>query len=817
MSNSHKEPFSKVLRRVRKNRGWTQSDLAEKLNADTNTIGRWERGLFLPTPFLQHRLCELFGKSLEEFGLLSEETLPILFLSYAYADQLSADQVKRDLENRGFTVWNNEENRFCGEERNDKLRKIFSEVQATVLIASPHAHSTQTVKDELDLAKRYKCPVYVLWIGGKRRKDAQPPLNIVHTIDAIDAREEHYEKAINQLYTALQQQLQASSKSSSTSEPRNPYKGLRAFHREDANDFFGRDQLINDLADQLELFLAPLEQGGNIARFLTLLGSSGSGKSSVVLAGLLPRLQSDEFPGSKDWIYLPIMTPGKHPIKALAATLEQAFPEKTLVSIYDDLNTKHARGLHLLAKWLAPRREGKVVLVVDQFEELFTQTTDEQERKQFISLLVTASTEQDGPVIVLCTLRADFYDKPMSYPELGSIIERHNKSVFPMTMDELEAAIRCPASQVDVQLTYDKQLIEEIILELQGQTGALPLLQFTLEQLFTNRTGHDLTFQAYHELGGVKGALSRHAERTYQHLPSDEHRRLARTLFIRLIDLDATEQKVTSRRTSFSEFNTGNAKQDHVMKEVIDTFIAARLLTISQMREVTAVEISHEALSREWERYSLWLQENSKDIHLQQNIRRDVAEWERNGKSGERLYRGFQLTEAKEWIRRNIPSHVECKFLKASVARQIRTRISIIVAVVLMLVLLMEGVGSLVGFHTLFTRPVLPGGWWSRPVEGQTVHDELHLIAYAYPSTPVSPAIAYVNFTMRWPGNDPWITVCHLTDHTATNIFQCRVNLHKIGAPAGQIGVSFDVYDQRGNVRRAPNGIHHILYIPSFQ
>ncbi len=158
------------------------------------------------------------------------------------------------------------------------------------------------------------------------------------------------------------------------------------------------------------------------------------------------------------------------------------------------------------------------------------------------------------------------------------------------------------------------------------------VLPITLEQLFQRRSGHRLTLQAYHELGGVKGALARHSEKTYMGLSSDEHRRLARALFLRLIEPGATEQDTTRRRAALTEFVLDKAKQTHMMSETIDAFVAARLLMTNESVGVKTIEVSHEAVIREWPRLASWLREAREDIPLQQAVSDDAEEWVRRGR-----------------------------------------------------------------------------------------------------------------------------------------------------------------------------------------
>ena len=245
----------------------------------------------------------------------------------------------------------------------------------------------------------------------------------------------------------------------------------------------------------------------------------------------------------------------------------------------------------------------------------------------------------------------------------------------------------------------------DLLFEMQGQVGALPLLQFTLDQLFQRPNGRQLTLSAYRDLGGVKGALTRQAEETYAALPSDEHRKLARALFVRLIDPGATEQDTTRRRAARSEFSLADAGQTRLLQEVADSFIAARLLTTNEIAgpdiapgKLATIEVSHEALIREWPRLAAWLREARDDISHQQNVSQDAAEWEQHNKPGDRLYRGSQLKEARAWTSRNTPSGNEVTFRRAYAANRIRY-----VASVTVIVLLLLSTTGLIGWF--LTRP----------------------------------------------------------------------------------------------------------------
>ena len=455
-----------------------------------------------------------------------------------------------------------------------------------------------------------------------------------------------------------------------TAPPRNPYKGLRSFTDEDAGDFFGRDKLVSEWVETLRNTLAATDT----PRFMAVIvGPSGSGKSSVVMAGLLPKLRKGALPGSDKWLYLDPMVPGSHPLERLTVALSGAITERSMDSIREDLDSDSARGLHLLASRavnIAKRPEMRLVLLVDQFEELFTLTTDEDERRHFIDLLVNAVTESRGAVVAILTLRADFYDRPMQYIELGKLVESASKSVLPMDIDDLRSVIEKPAALPDVRLTFDEGLVGDLLFEVRGEPAPLPLLQFTLDQLFERRDGRHLTRSAYQEIGGVKGALAKHAEATYDALPTDEYRRLTRALFLRLIEPGVTEQDTTRRRAALNELTLPDAEQTRAIQQCANRFVNARLLTTDEIAGSRTIEVSHEALIREWARLGDWLHEAREDIRLQQALSQDAADWQRRGQRPDDLYRGQKLIDAQHWAVRNVPSAEEMAFIDASAAGQ---------------------------------------------------------------------------------------------------------------------------------------------------
>src|SRR5579885_276034 len=622
-----------------------------------------------------------------------------IFLSHAAADDVT--RLKGDLEIRdvavvdGSSAINQSEATMPAglevQQDEEKLRQAMRASQVVVLVVSPQARSSALIREHVRIAALYRRPLLCVWAAGDTIDSLLPVGTEAATL--IDARGQHYGAALKEIVLYLEREVRGAPIVASpppidpTFEPRNPYKGLHAFTQNDRADFFGRESLVREMLGSLREMLTPAQSGTPARRLLAVVGPSGSGKSSVVMAGLLPRIQDGALQTSETWLYLNPLVPGKQPLDSLANALAPYIPNKDGQTIREILSKKGGFGLHQLALELV-HTGVYVVLLIDQFEELFSPDVSEQERQSFIELLVTAATEARGPVLVLLTLRADLYDRPMAYPELGRLIQQNQCAVLPMDVEDLRSVIERPALQPDVRLTFDEDLVGDLLFDMHGQTGALPLLEFTLDQLFQHRRGYRLTRSAYEEIGGVRGALSRHAESTYAALPDEAHRQLARALFVRLIQPGTEGQEPIRRRADLTEVSLESAEQTRQMRAVIDAFVGARLLTINQVAGITTLEVGHEALLREWPRLGEWMREASEDMRLQQELSNDVAEWGRRGMPKDRLYRGSQLKESLTWQERNTVSANEAAFLRASTVRRSRERLRLLVVCLLLLALL---------------------------------------------------------------------------------------------------------------------------------
>jgi WD40 repeat protein len=447
-----------------------------------------------------------------------------------------------------------------------------------------------------------------------------------------------------------------------------PYKGLEFFdfnpeephNAQDPKYFYGRTELTNQLLKKVRS-----------SNFLAVLGASGSGKSSVVRAGLLYQLYlGEEIRGSDRWkIYKPF-TPGKHPLK----TLEQVVGVK-------------ADQLEPLIKAAAADR---VVLVVDQFEEAFTLCRDDAERQQFFECLMSAVKRVGNKLCLVLAMRSDFQGKCDEYPELATKIDQNLVRVMSMSHKELREAITKPAEQVD--LVVERELVKQMIDDVLGSPGDLPLMQYALTELWKQRTLNRLTISDYTRLGGVKEALENHANKVYESL-STEEQLTAKRIFLELTRL-GEETEDTRRRVSQEDLVT-SPQLKPLVERVIQRLADAKLIVTSELIEkpekgeerITVVEIAHESLIRHWKLFRRWLKKNREALIRKQTIEDAAQAWRENRKRGEEAYllQGTRLAAAEDYLQRfadTVPlSSLAQKFVQKSIKHRESSRRNLIISV----------------------------------------------------------------------------------------------------------------------------------------
>jgi WD40 repeat protein/DNA-binding SARP family transcriptional activator len=443
-------------------------------------------------------------------------------------------------------------------------------------------------------------------------------------------------------------------------EARNPYKGLRPFLEADAADFFGRESLT-------ERLVAGLGEVGEASRFLAVVGPSGSGKSSLVRAGLVPALRAGALPGSEGWFVVD-MHPGTHPFEELAGALLRIAvdPPSGLAERLE----REKRGLVRVAREILPADRSELLLVIDQFEEVFSLVDDEDRRARFLAAVVAAVTDPESRVRVLVTLRADFYDRPLSYKGFGDLLAARTEAVTPLSVEELERAVAGPAARVGV--TVEPPLLAEIVAGVATQPGAPPLLQYALTELFERREDSTLTLEAYRGIGGVSGALAHRAEDLYGRLP-EAGKEAARQLFLRLVTLGEEGSEDTRRRVLRSELAALEVDRE-AMEGVIDSFGARRLLSFDRDRLTrgSTVEVAHEALLREWGRLRGWIEVAREDVLAHRRLASAAREWSESRRDPSFLLGGAHLGRFEAWAATSglALTGDERAFLQGSLARR---------------------------------------------------------------------------------------------------------------------------------------------------
>ena len=415
----------------------------------------------------------------------------------------------------------------------------------------------------------------------------------------------------------------------STEVVENPYVGLHAFDERDANLFHGREALVTELVEAVTAH-----------RFVVAVGPSGSGKSSAVRAGLVPALRHGAVTGADRW-FVTTMVPGADPIDAFETALLRVAINPP-ASLRDQL--AEPGGLLRSVRRVLPDDDTQILVVVDQFEELFTQV-GEAEQDRFLSELAAAITAPASPLRVVATLRADHYDVPLRHREFAQLVTDGTVTVRPMTPGELERVVVRPAAAVGVEV--EPALVAELVSGVTERPAALPLLQFSLTEVFERRVADVMLASTHYDLGGLTGAVAARADRIVD-AGGEPDEAEAQRIFGRLVTLGEGSED-TRRRALRSEFG-----QSERTAWLLDAFASARLLTLGRdeaSRQPT-VEVAHEALLRDWPRLRGWLDDDRDDLRTQRVVADAADAWRRSGRDHGELARGGRLVTATELVER---------------------------------------------------------------------------------------------------------------------------------------------------------------------
>jgi WD40 repeat protein len=489
-----------------------------------------------------------------------------------------------------------------------------------------------------------------------------------------------------------------------------PYRGLYPFTEDDAAVFFGRDHQTFKLLEHASGCL-------NSSGMLALTASSGAGKTSLLRAGLFPAISGRwwiDRPGSEHWPLL-YLTPGVDPLGALAAELAQQIDGALAIDVRRAMSDEPQQA-HLLARQALSQsgagESARMVLVVDQFEELFTLTDDEAERRTFITAIASiaqgaaSSTdarqgETDGTGLLVIGVRSDYLDQCARHAELRPAVEDHLHFLAPMNPDQMRQAITGPAFATG--LTLEEGLAAIILDDLRdSSTGtefsptALPLLSQAMRKVWEGRQSGRLTKTAYGRFGGVSKALQASADEVYETLP-EEQCTTAERLFRRLAKVTRDGRLV---RTPLAQEAVSELGED--ADAMVEAFAAARLIAVGE----ATVEIAHDALLRHWTKLSEWLEGDRESLAIRTALVENAEEWDSNNRDQAFLYRGSRLETAgneheQRW--KDHPDRFEplgetaLRFLevsrrRASRGRRVRRAATIVLAALLALALVAVGI-----------------------------------------------------------------------------------------------------------------------------
>jgi WD40 repeat protein len=552
-----------------------------------------------------------------------------LFVSHSSSDQAATTRVSERLRAEGiealFVDFDPEQGIPAGRNWELELYAQVRKADALVFLSSPASVASQWCFAEVALVRLLGKPVFPIVI------EAGPRHPLLGDTQHIDLAREG-DSGFQRLWSGLRQAGLDPHASFAWDPTRTPYPGLAAFTEQDAAVFFGRESETERL---LELLQPGLQGHG---RFVVIVGPSGSGKSSLVRAGLLPRLGRL----SHRWLVVPRLVPGSQPIRQLARSLAKAFKDREATKPPAELAARLAGGVPALVEVVEELRDfatgepTSLLLVIDQAEELAT-LAGEAERAAFLDLLHGAVHTAAG-VWVLAIVRAEFLGTLLQQPGAGQFVDE-TLLVSPLDRSRLFAVIEGPAARAGLQ--FAPGLVGRLVEDARGG-DALPLLAFTLREL-AEQAGPDgqLTTEAYEASAGVVGALRAQADRTAAALAKSGHGELAVLTLTNLATVTG-QGEPTRRRVARSTLTTAE-------DEIIQAFIDARLLVSRDEQGEAVVEVAHEALLRQWPPLLQAIEARREELRRRAELERWVQDWDRAARQDSYLVGGERLEAAQRW------------------------------------------------------------------------------------------------------------------------------------------------------------------------
>ena len=564
------------------------------------------------------------------------------FLSYSRSDQDAIEKVAQALRARNLKPFLDRWHLAAGQPWQELLANRLADCRSVVVFVGPgDMGSWQKREKECALdrqANEAGFPVIPVLLPGVD----DPALDFLGLNTWVDLRDDIADLGnLDALAAAIRGQPPGPA--DTRDDPRAqicPYRGLQPFREEDAQFFFGR-----------EAFSETLLQKVKTERFLAVVGASGSGKSSVVRAGLVPRLRAGA--DGHSWDILTIV-PGKEPLQALARAFDPPPPELGRIEAIEHINrgAKSLRddtvSLEQLTGHILDDQQGtdRLMLVIDQFEELYTLVSNERaaDRERFIDLLLAATERDDGRLSVVVTMRGDFYALALKRRDLSDRLQDKVVNIGPLAttgepMSELEAVIRKPAEAVF--LTFEHGLVEQILKDVGTEPGNLPLLEFLLTELWRARKAGQMTNGAYADLGGVEGAIAARAEDTFKQLEPDQQDD-AKRLMLMLVRPGEGQEDTRSRAA---------IPDDPGLQALVQRFAQSdtRLLVTGEDAVLgRTVEVSHEALIQHWQQLRDWVDENRDQLRTHARVRDRMLRWEKENRPDDLLLpTGLDLEEGR--------------------------------------------------------------------------------------------------------------------------------------------------------------------------
>jgi hypothetical protein len=582
-----------------------------------------------------------------------------VFLSYHQEDQPAAEEIARRLrDEQGMKAWLRAWSVVPGRLTQEEQERGLAQSDAcAVLVGREGVQQWQQLEVYASIAKRVEnqgsnfpvIPVYLPDRPAESKRSVPAALQLYEPVHFPSLDDE---EALHRLVCGIQGVPPGEEKP--TDIPC-PYPGLSPFREGLARYFCGREQEIEQLHALLD-----------VNPFVVVMGPSGSGKSSLVLAGLIPRLRGTETDRSPYLIHK--LTPGREPLQSLAMVFapNPGDPRRNQLAAAfaaDERELGRAIQAELSQQ---PSHIRSLLLVVDQFEEVFTLCDDATQRDAFIRNLLYASEESDSRARAVFTLRSDFYTPCYDYDHL--VDPRRHLPVQPLRGERLRQAVEESAREAG--LIFQRGLVDTLLDDAGDEPGILPLIQYTLRALFEARSGRWLTMDAYHalgsevdpELGGVRGVIAARAEKALDKLKANakldpvQVEPVVRRILLRLVQVGENSPPTRQQIVRHEFFWASDTEvQRALLEEGLRLLINERLLT-SDLDEngVAQISLAHEVIIKAWKRLADWVDESMEDLLTRRRVEEAAREWDRSSRDESLLFRGVQLEKALEWQKRRI-------------------------------------------------------------------------------------------------------------------------------------------------------------------